>query len=715
MASMQNKKHKDLKIIEKALKYTDPCITFFYLKKIHTKTTIPLSDKIAEKLFNFIRSFNSSGFPFNGEFENHMAHFLKHVSITTAKMHIKCLSLLPHADLDHYREAFSFGKIYHIFKDEMKTLFVDGTSSEFLEYLVVLLDNNKLVYKETNPVIQKIGLLFENRIIDKSIVECSIVLNSIVKHCAELMNSSFISSIFVYLADILLDPQNYVFLPFKESKQIVNTIQTMADFLSNCKQKTEIGLKKTSFGLLRLLTEKIVEFKTSTVYEETMVVLSATDCLESVFKLFLAAKNENTGLVKPSLLKFTLFDRKQKLNDTENKKEEKLNVDFERPFKHHYNAQYQLLRDDFIVSKYRFLDLLSTPATFERIEFLNDLTKVEDTHKLFPVLNNIKKCLEWSDLIVFACNAPNKEAYIPLIFDPFFTSKPEHHVFLDIFISNVISSDTCLVYSTHYAVKILMMRLLAKLYVIKLDQDDNYSKKRREMIIRLIAGLGENDKNDEELNMQETEPVIKKEVTVNTETRPLENDFVERIKTIEIKEIISEAKFNELENAHFVLLASIVTSPEVEEFVNALTIELEYIHKNLVPLLIALVNKKLSEELLMRFLEVLREKLNGSVEDVSGEPSVICLFAIYCSINHFYFFNKHKIETKKDLFIGTLCLKTGKYDEDYIKKIKQESYDVLMNIKLEDVNTAKEIYNFEPEKSIYIEDFYKIADLLNGN
>ncbi|KAM0680369.1 hypothetical protein GINT2_001427 [Glugoides intestinalis] len=629
-------------------------------------------------------------------------------------MHIRCLSLLKHTDLDHYREVFSFGKIYHIFKDEMKTLFVDGTSSEFLEYLVVLLDNNKLVYKETHPVIQKIGLLCENQMIDKSIVECSIVLNCIVKHCPELMNISFISSIFVYLTDILLDPQNYIFIPFKESKQIVNTIKSMAEFLSKCIQKSEIGLKKTSFGLLRLLTEKIVEFKASTVYEETMVVLSATDCLESVFKLFIATKNENMGILDPGLLKFTLFDRKQKLNDMENKKEEKLAVDFERPFKHHYNAQYQLLRDDFIISKYRFLDLVSVPTEFERIEFLNDLSKVEDTHNLFPVLKNIKQMLEWSDLIVFACNAPNKESYIPLIFDPFYTDKAEHHLFLDIFISNITSSPECLVYSTYYAVQIRLMRLLAKLYVIGLDQNDNYSKKRREMIIRLIAALGEGDEDDEGLNMQETEPVIKKEVTVNTETRPLDNDFVERIKTIEIKEIISEAKLDEAENKYFILFPKIVSSPDVEEFVNALTIELEYIHLNLVPLLIVLVNKRLPDELLMRFLEVLQLKLNICVEDVSGQTSVVCLFAIYCSIYHFYFFTKHKIETKKDLFIGTMCLKTGKYNEDYINKIKQESYDVFMKIKLEDVDIAKQIYNFDPETSIYIKDFYKIADILNG-
>ncbi|ELA41901.1 uncharacterized protein VICG_01085 [Vittaforma corneae ATCC 50505] len=455
-------RNRSLRKIKRALRNPDPSLVFFYLKDVHISSRVELNDELMNKLLKFMKSFLQNDIFIKNDFESFMSKFLKKVTSQSPELHIRCISMLKSAvsadpsdksnDLEFYRTMFGYSKIYTIFKDQIKSLFTEGAEPEFLLCLMKLLDNHKLIYKNLLPVIEKLGMFLDQHIVDRTVIECCTALHCAGRTCPELFNNVFVASLLTYLIDLLVDPQNFIFIGFSESKIIINTVETLTDILSSNMEQTDADLRKLSMGLFRLLAENIREYKRSTVYEEIMVVLSATACLESIFKLFLKAGNRNIEFLDADLLNFTVFERSVKSKesyssppDHETNKtgtvDQRLHLEFERPFKHHYNAQCQILRDDFIVSKYKFLDLFwSLTNTFERVEFLNDLCKIEASYKLFSVLNNLKSNIEWSDLIVFACNAPKKENYIPFIFDSRYTKRKEHHIFLSIFLTNLINT-----------------------------------------------------------------------------------------------------------------------------------------------------------------------------------------------------------------------------------------------------------------------------------
>lgn len=735
------KKHIKNKRLKKALKYTDPCLTLFHLKNISLDSSVLFDEEMMDRLLSFIKTFISCDFPIKTDFGEFMNSFMKRIKTESQETHIRCLSLIyingmiidRDNHLQYYRSLFSYSKIYSIFKEQMKNIFVEGLEPEFLEYLILLLNNNKLVYKHILPVIQKISTFVDQNIVDKSIVNCCILLKSITRIYPENLNPTFIASILTYLIDLLLDSQNFVFISLPGSKIILDTIRVQSEMILQSKD-VEIDLKKISLGLMRKLVEAIKKYKHSTVYEEIMVVVSATGCLECILKLFIKFENRNIDFIDSDLLSFTVFERAKKIkNGTDELKfvntpsinkensfeEDTVRLDFERPFKNHYNAHHQVIRDEFIINKYRFLDLFwsvtnNIDERFKRIEFYNDLTKIEQSYRLFPIIKNIKYGLDWSDLIVFACNAPNKENYIPLIFDRYFLEKQNHQVFLEIFLKNLCDSPNNLVYFTKYCIDMRMMDLLAKLYLVDLNNDENPCKKKREMIIRFIASLGQEE--SELIKEEETNPIKSKEVNITTEEHPADGNLIEKVRRIEIKEIISPDKENKESNEKQLIeidIKKLIKSEEVRIFVETLTEELEYLHQNLIPLFIVLLYKRLENETLIKFLEKINLKM-GNKEDQYRPESFVSVFSIYCCIYRINYFEDHDMVTDKDMFISMMCLKLGNFDSGEADVIKIKSFDVMMKLKDEDVLIGKEIYVFENENNEYIKEINHIIMILRS-
>lgn len=746
-------KHRSIKRIKRALRKPDPFLAFFYLKGVHISSFIELDDEIMSKLLEFMKSFTQSDVFIRNDFENFMSRFLKKITSKSLELHIRCISMLKltesnslngeGSDLEFYRNTYGYGKIYAIFKGQIKHLFIDGTEPKFLLCLMKLLDNHRLVYKNLLPVIEKLGMFLDQHIVDKTVVECCIALWCAGKTCPELLSSVFVASLLTYLIGILMDTQNFIFIGFSESKIIINTVETLAGILANSTEQTDTNVRKLSMGLFRLLAENIREYRHSTVYEEAMVVLSATACLESVFKLFLKAGNRNIDFFDADLLSFVVLERATKGKEQKShslpsgyvsgKKRatgQKLYLEFERPFKHHYNAQCQALRDDFIVSKYKFLDLFwNLTNTFERVEFFNDLCKIEASHKLFSVLNNLKNSVEWSDLVVFACNAPKKENYIPFIFDTEYIKRKEHHMFLNMFLSSLVSmpqeentikshakhngSQQELIYFTSHAIHSRLMSLTSKLYLIDLDKDDNFAKKRREIILKFIASLGKDEMKEDEGGTRETALQRSKEVQISIDQKELGGNLTERLKTVEIKEVVNKDKIaGEEDNVKSTLKAvRLVESHEIEEFVQSLIDHLEYLHYNIVPLLMILVYKKISLDLLKRFLECLNTKLNENKGYFLGQESVVCIFAIFCAIYEYSYFESHKIQSDKDLYIAVLCTRiTG--SSQNISKIKTDAFNVLIELDEPSFTMAKEIFHMSDSKNSYVAEFQKILSII---
>jgi len=730
------KVHKSLKKLKKAIKAPNSALAIFYMKQRHLSHDTPLDDETMSLLLSIIRDFMKSEVYIECDVDAYLCGLLKKISAESSELHLRCVSLLSCSSnpecIEIYRNMFGYSKIYTMFKDQTSDMFSEALDPEFLLLLMRLLDNKELVYKNLSPMISKLNtFILQGMMIDKSISGCCTILSSLLKVTGELINSVMAASVLSYLNELLADPQNHIFISPAESKIMVDTVEELVNHVSKDIDNEEIDAKKLSTGILRILIDRIKKYRHSTVYEEVMVVLSATRCLEPIFRLFMKAGNRNIEILEPDLLRFVIFDRPSRPKDEastgessdEIKKEKKgpngqnLLVDFERPFKHHYNAKYQALRDDFIVYKYKFLDLFwHLTNTFERVEFLNDLGKIEETHRLLKVLNNLKESIEWSDLVVYACNAPNIGHYIPFIFDSYFIASKEHGVFLDIFLGTLINKRNkpeearMLVYFTRYAIDARNMQLLARLYLVDLASDDNFAKRRREIILRFIASLGVKEKDED--TGEEAALLKTKSVEITTDQKPHGDDVIEKLKTIEIKEIVRKGQ-----GEPFILdKIPLMISAEAEVFVEALCEHLDEVHYNLGPLLVVLANKRLNTGLLDKYLECLNGRLNDDRKYFHGEETVISVFALLCGLYRHWYFDNREIVTAKDIFIVVMCAKIARLGRMEIERIKAKAFDVLIGLKAEEFEVARALRHVLKDgydgDNGYVKRFNSIVEIL---
>lgn len=729
---------RSIRKLKKAIKISDPTLAIFYLKQIRPPTGICLSNEIMSGLLKVIHNFMRSGIYIKSEIDSALCEFIKRISAESAELHIRCASLLKSSSDPEYvkffKNMFGYSKVYSIFKEQTKDLFSETLDPEFLTFMMKLLENPELVYKNLLPVVEKLNLFIKQHTIDKSIIGCCMVISSALGSCGKLISAGFSASLITYLIGILTDPQSFIFISPVESKIMIQTVDSLGKHLENGAESGHCDAKNLSTGMLRMLAENIKAYRASTVYEEIMVVICATACLEPIFALFLKAGNRNPDCLDPELLNFVVFDRsvKQKneldeedIKDSVKKQKsngpkQRLRIEFQRPFKHHYDAQYQSLRDDFIVFKYKFLDVFwEFTNRFERVEFLNNLALVEQTHRLFAVLNNLKKKIEWSDLIVYACNAPDRSQYIPFIFDECFIKNNEHQVFLDIFLEALVNTDKShgrdLVYLTRYAIDVRHMHMLARLYIIGLDKEDNFSKKRRELIIRFIASLGapeENDKSGDEVTMLRS-----KTIGIHTDEKELENNLVEKIKKIEIKEVVDKKMFEvEREKVSSIKQIRLAISKEAEVFVEALSHHLNVMHYNLGPLLVVLASKKYETEVLEKYLECLNRELNKHTEKFDGEETVISIFAIFCVLYDYWYFDKHEIMSSRDIYIVVMSVRIAELHGKNVKDIKSKAFDRMVKLNPEEFVVARNLMYILDEdheqNNEYVKCFNKIISIL---
>ncbi|ELA41902.1 uncharacterized protein VICG_01086 [Vittaforma corneae ATCC 50505] len=259
------------------------------------------------------------------------------------------------------------------------------------------------------------------------------------------------------------------------------------------------------------------------------------------------------------------------------------------------------------------------------------------------------------------------------------------------------------------------MSLISRLYLINLDKNDNFAKKRREMILRFIASLGKTEVKETAESLQEMDPQTSKEVQVSTKQKDLGNNLVERLKTIEIKEVVNKEQIIEKDGQLRSMLKIVrpVQCREAEEFVESLIDNLEYLHYNLAPLLIILIYKELSPDLLRRFLECLNTKLKENTEYFLGQESIVCIFAILCAVYKYSYFEDHKIQSDKDLYIAVLCINIIDSNQN-ISKIKTDAFDALMESDESTFKIVKGIFHMSDNENSYVTEFNRILSILNG-
>ena len=703
------RRQKLTKRVKNALSQSDVFITFFKLKKIGVVHDLNLDEESTGKLYHFMKSFKASNVMFDTDFDEFMFNFLMDIKSESLELHLMCLGTLQNPNLDAIREKFSYSKIFNFFKSKIKNIFTEDIELGTLALLIKLFDNAQLVYKNLLPIIERLNIFLEKSMVDKSIIECCMAILCFGDGCLEVFNDAFVYSILSYLLEFLYKPNTFFIIDLKSAQIIYDTVTLLANILMKY-QKYSINIKKLSSNSLSDCTKKLKEFKKSTVREEVMVVVSMTSCLTPLYNLYKHAGNTSAGIVDDDLLNFIVFEKNKPKGSTNAQAEGKFEINFERPFKSHYNTQNQAVRDLFLMKKYIFVDSFKN---LDRIEFFNDLSKIENPQLIFSVLKKLKKQLDWSDLIVFACNAPKKERYISFLFDEEFVENKEHQVFLDIFINNIQNNGKILIYCTSCAISKNLMYLLPRLYLIDLDKDNEITKKKRIMIIEYLNSIGENIKYGEP---EKNEITIKrmKEVKINIEKITLDNDTIEQNKTISINEIRPVEADVEIDKYAFFEVESVELNIQIQEFIQVFTENLTELHGNLVPLLIVIASKRIEKNNLEKLLKKLIQCLKKDAKDATSPAiiSIITITSILCVIYKNEYYSSNPMETIVDLLIAKMSIKVCQFPTEYLTKVKEQGFDVLV-YEPESVPLVSGISKMNKNSS-YVQEYSRIMWLLTG-
>ena len=416
----------------------------------------------------------------------------------------------------------------------------------------------------------------------------------------------------------------------------------------------------------------------------------------------------------------------------------RLDIVFARPFKHHYNMQFQVLRDNFISNKYIFLDNLPN-YSLERIEFYKDLSKIENPVKLFKNINNLKKFIDWTDMIVFACNAPNKEHYFPIVFDEFYVKNPNHRTYLKIFLKNLTNNldknGKSLLYFTKYAIENEQVDLVSSLYLAGLNNENDVSKKKREMILRYINDMGRRSDSDdisedpknglaEGDESKDAPDVIKSEkISIEIEKEKIPNTHLfKSLKRVTINEIQPESEIVELESPedeikHLTNLAidlnnSSKSSDKLQEFVRSMISNPGYkADKNLAMLLIVILPKPLEQQLAIDLFVRTLEAID--MEDKSSEDSLICICSLLANIYKIeYFKDDKRVKGYSELLTEVLSLAAAYRSDEYTRLIKLQSFEVLMEIEANKVSEAQKLYSVDKDNSKYIQRYMRTTNIV---
>lgn len=711
------------------LRGNDVCIILCKLRSFDGK--VSLDQEVMTKLYQFVRKFYESDYLIENDFQSFLTKLLGNIDTPAIDLHIRCLSYTNEIDLDHYRELFSYSKVYKLFTDAIRHMLAEETECRYISLLIKLLNNSRLAYKSMITIIKKLSLYIDQGIAERGIVGCCVALNAAVENCSNHVSEVLAVSLISYLVQILYEPQSYIFLDYKSSKILSMTVKALCGFRF---QSTDV--RKVSIGLVREAVENIRRYSRSTVYEEVMVVVAMTEVLDSLSELSTRYGNSNLDFIDKNLLNFMVAERQKSDQTNPNSSPKapsirfestidhssKLDVHFERPFTHNYNAQFQALRDDFIVSKYAFLDHFGD-ARYDRIVFYNDLSKIENPGKLFKVMHRMKSCIDWSDMIVYACNSPLKEYYVPFLFDDHFVGISNHAIYLNIFLRSLESGTEndrrVLVYCTKYAIRHRLMSLLSSIYLIGLEHEDNVSRKRRKMILEFINGIGDDETKYSGAPDTEITPVKSKSVVVEIESKRIpETEMTERLKSITITEILpgNEKKKSAHNTTSFdvlFLISDLVAYSEIQEFVSALVANPGYkAAKSLAILLIVIATKRLDSDLAERLFAKTMSILG---EDVSSEDSLACICSLISNLYGIEYFNKDRqVGGFYDILVSTMCLTTGEYSPEYIGLVKKQILYPLLRLQLEKISEVQEVYLFDEEKSRYIREYKRILRIVNS-
>lgn len=686
-------------------------MVFYRLKQQRLKSSFKLSDDVLTRLSAYVREYMEYKHVVGTGFNAFMNGLMKKIQPVSIDLHIKCLSYLHDVDLDYFRDLYSYNKIYQCFRATIANLFVHSTDHRHIGVLIRLLNNNQLVYKNLLPIISRLNSYVTKDIVDKNIVACCSVLDAVVRCCADRFSDILVISLLGYLAKILHSPQNFLFLKEDDAAAVIGAFKTLSRFSFR-----DFGVKSTSRGLLRECIGKIEEYRNSTVYEEVLVVVYMADVLPHVFDLFIRYGNRSFDFIEPNFLNFNIVKSRRKITDSrdgasgeeiggedepDTRKDrpdanplvgKNSECDFYKISKENgtkseseststlEKTQFVRLQSRFIEAKYLFLDYLD-PFTecFDRVVFYNDLLKIGNAVQLFRNIRMLKKKIDWSDLIVYACNARCKISYIPIILDEYYIKQASHPAYVQIFLNSLKERPEDLIPFTKAAVDQRCDFILMELYLIDID-DRPVIRKMRNIVLKYVIGY-EEDKGAGERDKK----------------------FITRL-----KEKVSLEKKDDEERSNIEKM--------IGSCVDKLTSHTP--RKHVAALFLVFISKNTKVPMQMLLYKHMKESLEGGEGCQSIKRTYACLCALILSRNGLEIFDvEDELASIYDGIIALLSYRTSdKRSESYLKKIKESTFGLLFSAdeeQLAEVGALSGYGEARLEDSLYFREFSVLDGILN--
>lgn len=498
---------KDSKKFKRLLKDKNIYEVFSALKHERFPDPIYLNKEALVLLSRYIERYKSTNHIIDSGFDHTIHDLLNKVRPESVEEHIRCIAPLRDVDIPHFRLLFGYNKIYQCFKESITNLFVSDFRACYIGMLIRLLNNSKLVFKNILPIISRLNLYTKEDLVDKNIGACCCALDAIATHVPEHFNDVLITSLINYIARLLSTPHNYLFLTKNDIVAIKSAFGTLCRF-----DFKDGAMRQHSLGLLRSSMAKIREYHRSTVCEEVSVVLHMTDILTPMLELYIRLGNTRTDFID---IKFLNFDcpptqcgpqLSTSLEELRNQLKRQSSSHRSDPPKHEcdfyafYDEAKQgkapadgfareeamAVQAQFIEAKYKFLDKLSECVDcFDRICFYNDLLRIKNPTILFNNIPRLKEKLDWSDLIVFACNSKYKCFYIPVVFDDCYLNRPAHSAYINIFLDALLNVPGALVFFAKFATDKRQDSAMMKLYLCH-SGNKEAMKKARTMVLKYI-------------------------------------------------------------------------------------------------------------------------------------------------------------------------------------------------------------------------------------
>ncbi|KAL6121227.1 hypothetical protein NUSPORA_01889 [Nucleospora cyclopteri] len=463
-------------------------------------------------LSNYVDKYNNFNHLFDSDLEYFILEKLKTAKTEKSADLLKCVACLSFAyedeNVEYFRKMLGYSKIYNCIKESIKDIKFKMNSYKYLGYLILLLNNDSLVYKNLKPLLSNLIRYVKNDLVEKSIAGCANIASSVITGAPTLFTDKLAMSLISYFLKVIYSPKNYIFLNYDEICEILTCLKLLLTVYNNLKDS---GSKKFATGLLREITGKMEELRSSSVYEDISVLTNLCNLLPYVFEFYTSFKDKNIDFIKdtkkylyPAFIYGVDYNNESKTVDElkENRKIKK-SLDFNeiikdnekikvKPIKMADQRETKIFIDLFLKYKYSYLDcLIKYHNVFDRITLMNDLVTITHPSEMLRNFDNINEYIDWNDLIPLAYESDSIE-YLKYLFNDYFLKYKEHDQFIDIFRSTLTVNE----YQIYFA-KFCCMKnkfsVVFDIYISDLNLDDDRTNKMREII---LTALNEEDLTD---------------------------------------------------------------------------------------------------------------------------------------------------------------------------------------------------------------------------